>query len=158
MLSIEERELAIRWHQEGKKQQQIASLLGCHQTSISRLLEKYRRQNTVNDLSRSGRPTRLTPERFEHLKEVLTKKIRDKNANYGSLSTKEIRNIIHEEIGELYSMRHIERLMHKLGFSLITPRSTHIRHDPEAAEQFRKEFKKNSTRSMWTVKSLQSMK
>lgn len=40
-------------------------------------------------------------------------------------------------------MRHIERIIHRLGFSLITPRPQHLRHDQKKVDNFRDEFKKN---------------
>ena len=63
----------------------------------------------------------------------------------------QVKAFIHKEIGEIYSLRHVERIMHKLGFSLITPRPQHIRHDQKKVDTFRKEFKKNSNRSMWAM-------
>ena len=49
-------------------------------------------------------------------------------------------------------MRHVERIMHKLGFSLITPRPQHLRHDQNKVDKFREDFKKNFNRSMWAMK------
>ena len=75
-----------------------------------------------------------------------------KNSKFGSVTTKEIRLFIHQEIGELYSIRHVERIMHKMGFSLITPRTMHTKHDQEAVDKFREEFKKKSSQSIWIMK------
>lgn len=73
------------------------------------------------------------------------------NKDYGSLNTKQMANIIKEEVGRPYSIRHIERLMHKLGFSLIKPRPRHIKQDAKKLESFRTEFKKNLNRSIWVM-------
>lgn len=151
MLSLDQRKLAIRWHNEGKNQQTIADLIGCNQGSISRLIKKYQTQNTLEDLPRSGRPTKLTKESLISLKKKLKSKIEQKNESFGSLTTKELRKIIHREIGELYSIRHVERIMHKLGFSLITPRTMHTRHDQEAVDAFRNDFKKKSNQPIWIM-------
>ena len=67
------------------------------------------------------------------------------------MSTKQIKKLIRKEIGEEYTMQHIERIMHKLGFSLITPRPQHLRHDQNKVDNFRDEFKKNFNRSMWVM-------
>ena len=40
MIPINERKLVLKWDEKNKTQQEIAELLGCHQTSISRLLSK----------------------------------------------------------------------------------------------------------------------
>ena len=149
MLSIDERKLILKWKKEEKNQQEIADLLNCHQYSISRFLRKYAQKRTIKNLSRSGRPTKLTKKTFSQLKEKILAKIQNANNKYCSVSTKQIQQLVHQEIGEAYSMRHIERIMHKIGFSLITPRPQHLRHDQEKVNQFRDEFKKNSNRSMW---------
>ena len=151
MISIKERKLILIWDKKGKTQQEIAELLGCHQTSISRLLHKYKRKRTIKNLPRSGRPTKLTKQNLARLKNKILTKIKAANDEYCSVSTKQIGEIIHQEISETYSLRHIERIMHKLGFSLITPRSQHIRHDQDKVDKFRDEFKKNFNRSMWAM-------
>ncbi len=142
MVSIKERELIVQWDKQGKTQQEIARLLDCHQTSVSRLLNKHKRLGIVYNLPRSGRPTKLTNLNLLKLKEKILAKIKAANNEYGSVSTKQVWGVIHQEIGETYSLRHIERIMHILGFSLITPRPQHIRHDQEKVDNFRKEFKK----------------
>ena len=151
MISINERKLIIKWNNKGKTQQEIAELLGCNQTSVGRLLTKYKSKGTVKNLPRSGRPTNLTKQNLMRLKDKISKQIKEVNNEYCSVSTKQISDIIHQEIGETYSLRHVERIMHKLGFSLITPRPQHIRHDQDKVDKFRDEFKKNFNRSMWVM-------
>ena len=151
MISIKERELIIKWDEEGKNQQEIAELLKCHQTSVSRFLSKYKRKGIVENLPRSGRPTKLTKKALGQLKNKILTSIKSANNKYCSVSTKQIKELVHQEIGEEYSMRHIERIMHKLGFSLITPRPQHLRHDQEKVDKFRDELKKNFNRSMWVM-------
>ena len=151
MIPIKQRELIIEWNKKGKTQQEIADLLDCNQTSVGRLLRKYKRKGTIKNLPRSGRPTKLTPRNLMRLKDDISIKIKEENNEYCSVSTKEISNIIHKKMGETYSLRHVERIMHKLGFSLITPRPQHIRHDQDKVDKFRDEFKKNFNRSMWVM-------
>lgn len=151
MISIKERKLILQWDEKGKTQQEIAELLNCHQTSISRFLNKYKRKGIVENLPRSGRPTKLTKKTLSHLKDKILTKIRNANNEFCSVNTKEVKKIVHREIGKDYSMRHIERIMHKLGFSLITPRPQHIRHEQKKVDQFRDEFKKNFNQSMWIM-------
>ena len=152
MLSIPERKLAIKWHTQGKSQLQIAELLECNQSSISRLLQKKKEYNTIQNLKRTGKPTKLNRSMIDSLRIKLKHKIEQKNAQFGSITTKELREYIHEEIGVLYSIRHVERLMHKMGFSLITPRTMHTKHDQNAVDKFREEFKKKSSQSIWVMK------
>ena len=151
MLSIEQRRVIIQLDKKRKTQQEIAELLDCNQSSVSRLLEKYKQKGSVKDLPRSGRPTKLTKQNLTRLKNKILVNIKKANDNYCSVSTKQVKDLIHKEIGENYSLRHIERIMHKIGFSLITPRPQHIRHDQKKVDAFRKSFKKNSNRSMWIM-------
>ena len=151
MLTTKERKLILQWNHKGKTQQEIAELLDCHQSSVSRLLEKHKRKGIVTNLPRSGRPTKLTKQNIARLKDKILAKIRDANNKYCSVSTKQVASIVKQEMGQAYSMRHIERIMHKLGFSLITPRPEHIKHDQEKVDKFRDEFKKNLNRYMWAM-------
>jgi len=152
MLSISERKLALRWYNEGKTQQDIADLVGCHQTSISRLITKFKFQKNVKNILRSGRPTKLNSSTFLKLKTSILKKINSANDQYNNVSTKKIKELIANEIGVVYSIRHVERIMHRLGFNLITPRPQHLRHDQEKVDDFRDEFKKNSKTNIWIMK------
>lgn len=151
MISIKERELILKWNKEKKNQQEIADLLECHQSSVSRFLAKYNQKGVVKNLPRSGRPTKLTTKTLSQLKEKILTKIEAANNEFCSVSTKQVGKIINQEISEEYSLRHIERIMHNLGFSLITPRPQHIRHNQDKVDQFRDEFKKNFNRSMWVM-------
>jgi len=151
MISIKERELILKWNKDGKNQQEIANLLNCHQSSVSRFLKKFEREGTIKNLPRSGRPTVLTKRTLDLLKDCIITKIKSENSKYCSVSTKEIKRFVHKEIGKDYSIRHIERIMHRLGFSLITPRPQHLRHDQGKVDQFRDEFKKKLKQSIWVM-------
>ena len=151
MISIKERKLIIQWNEKGKTQQEIAELLNCNQTSICRFLTKYKHRGIITDLPRSGRPTKLTKRRLHSLKTKILAEIESANDEFCSVSTKQISNLIHQEIGELYSLRHVERIMHKIGFSLITPRPQHVRHNQDNVNKFRDEFKKKLHRRIWVM-------
>lgn len=151
MLSKKEREMIIKLHNKGKKQEEISELISCSQPTVHRWIKHNLSGRTLETLPRSGRPTKLTKERLSQLKETILTKIKSANDKYCSVSTKRVKKLVHQEIGEDYSMRHIERIMHKLGFSLITPRPQHLRHDQEKVDKFRDEFKKNLKRSMWIM-------
>src|SRR3989344_5777967 len=152
MIPIEQRNLIIQLDKKGKTQQEIAELLDCNQSSVSRLLYKYEHKGHIKDLPRSGRPTKLTKKNLIRVKDKLLANIRNANDNYCSVSTKQLKDLIYQEIGEIYSLRHVERIMHRIGFSLITPRPQHIRHDQEKVDTFRKSFKKNSNLSIWVMR------
>ncbi|MBS3141562.1 transposase [Candidatus Woesearchaeota archaeon] len=152
MLNIKERELIINLYNKGKKQEEISELIGCSQPTVHRWIKYNLSGRTLETLPRSGRPTKLTQQNLIRLKNKILTKIKKANDGYCSVNTKEIGEIIHQEIGKLYSLRHVERIMHKIGFSLIMPRPQHLKHDQEKVDKFRDEFKKNSNRNMWVMK------
>tara|TARA_Y100000294_G_C8365148_1_gene260365 strand:- start:39 stop:497 length:459 start_codon:yes stop_codon:yes gene_type:complete len=151
MISKKEREIIVKLHQQGKNQQDIADLIGCSQPTVHKWVTRFKRGKTLETLPRSGRPTKLTKDTLSQLKGKILTEIKSANNKYCSVSTKQIKKLIHKEIGDDFSMRHIERIMHRLGFSLITPRPQHLRHDQEKVDKFRDEFKKNLKRSTWAT-------
>ena len=134
MLTKQQREIIIKLKQDGKQQQQIADIIGCSQAAVSKWLSNYKSGRTLETLPRSGRPTKLTKARLKSLRNKLLREIKNANKKFCSLSTKQLSDIITNEVGKEYSIRHVERIMHKLGFSLITPRSRHIKHDQKKVD------------------------
>lgn len=153
MLTKHQREIIIKLKQDGKKQQKIADILGCSQAAVSKWISRHKSGRTLETLPRSGRPTELDKHMFKKLRKKLLKEIKDANEKFCSLNTKQLSEIIEKEVGKEYSTRHVERIMHKLGFSLITPRSKHIKHDQKKVNQFKDEFKKNFSRNTWILSS-----
>src|SRR3990167_3532592 len=151
MITLKERELIVRLHTQRKNQQEIADLIGCSQPTVHKWITRFKRGKTLDTLPRSGRPTKLTKQKLKQLKKKLVAEIEATNEQFCSINTKQIGELIHQEIGEIYSLRHVERIMHKIGFSLITPRPQHLRHDQKKVDQFRDEFKKKSKRNTWAM-------
>ena len=153
MLTKQQREIIIKLRQDGKKQQQISHLIGCSQAAVSKWISNHKTGRTLETLPRSGRPTKLSKARLEKLKAKLVAGVKKANKKYCSLNTKQLGKIITNEVGKEYSLRHVERIMHKIGFSLIKPRPKHVKQDPRKVEQFRVEFKKNFSRNTWVLSS-----
>ena len=151
MINLQTRELVLKWIKQGKTQQEIAGLAGCHQSAISRLIAKYKKTGSIKNLSRSGRPTPLTNETLKKLKEDFARKARAANEKFCSIDTKKFSEMIEKAAGKKYTTRHVERVLHKLDFSRITPRSRHIKNDPVKVAAFRDELKKNLKRNTWVM-------
>jgi len=151
MINLQTRELVLKWKREGKAQQQIADLIGCNQSAVSRLIVKYKKTGSVKNLPRSGRPTPLTKKTLAKLKAEFKKEARAANKNFCSIDVKQFSQMVEDKTKKKYSIRHVERILHKLDFSRITPRPQHIKNDPKKVKKFREEFKKNSKRSMWVM-------
>ena len=153
MLTKQQREIIIKLKHDGKKQQEIAGIIGCSQAAVSKWISRYDSGRTLETLPRSGRPTKLNKAKLKKLRSKLLSEVKRVNKKYCSLNTKQLSGIIKKEVGREYSIRHVERIMHKLGFSLIKPQKKHIKQDPKKVEEFRVEFKKNLSRNIWVLSS-----
>ncbi len=143
---IKERELIIKLSNDGKTCREIASLLGISKSKASYWIVRYNKTNDLNDKPRSGRPTPLTKEKLVEISEKIKVRLREQKYKAG-ISSKEVVEILENEIGRRYTPRHARRLLHKMGFSLITPRVSHIKKNREAQNKFREEFKKSFKRT-----------
>jgi len=146
---IKERELIIKLHKEKRSTYEISSILGISQTKASFWVRRYKKTDNLENLPRSGRPTPLTKDELDSIRsKIKSKMLEPKTAG---ISSKEVLDIIEHKIKRKYTLRHTQRLLHKMGLSLITPRVSHIRKDEKAQNKFREEFKKNSNRNMWAI-------
>jgi transposase len=147
-----ERELIIKLHRENKSSYQIADILGISQTKASFWIRRYGKTGSLVNLPRSGRPTPLTKTQLASIREDLKSILLEpKSTKHAGISSKEVLQIIEHKTRRKYTLRHVQRVLHKIGLSLITPRVSHIRKDEKAQKKFRKEFKKNSSRNMWVI-------
>ena len=147
-----ERELIIELLKKGKKCRDIGDILGVSKSKVSFWNQRFKKTGNLNDKPRSGKPTPLTKEKLESVAKALRGKIVAVK-NKAGFSSKEVLELLNREAGRTYTLRHAERLLHKMGLSLITPRTSHVRHDEKAVAKFRTEFKKNLNRSTWVFQS-----
>lgn len=147
-----ERELIIKLYNEKKSTYQIADILGISQTKASFWIRRYIKTGSLENMPRSGRPTPLTKKELDSIAKQIKSKLLRLEGKVG-ISSKEVLHLIKHKVKREYTIRHAQRILHKIGFSLITPRVSHIRKDKKAQEKFRKEFKKNSNRNMWAIPS-----
>jgi transposase len=152
MLNLTQRELIIKLAKQGKKQQDIAGIIGCSQPTVNMWLQREKQGFSLETLPRSGRPTLLTKKTLAELKKEFVQEARAANKEFCSINVKQFSEIIEKRTKAKYSKRHVERILHKLDFSRITPRSQHIKNDPKKVKEFRTEFKKNSKNNTWVMK------
>jgi transposase len=150
---IKQRELIIKLSTEGKACREIASILDISKSMASFWILRYKETGDLYDKPKSGQPTQLTKEKLAGIFEKLKKKIQEQNGGIG-ISTKEVLKILEEETEKTYTLRHVQRLLYKMGFSLITPRVGHIKRNKESQDKFREDLKKKRYRkTMWVLKS-----
>jgi transposase len=152
MLNLTQRELIIKLAKQGKKQQEIAGIIGCSQPSVNLWLQREKQGFSLKTLPRSGRPTLLTKKTLAKLKKEFVQEARAANKKFCSINTKQFSEIISTKTKKAYSQRHVRRILHQLTFSRITPRSQHIKNDPKKVKEFREEFKKKLKNNTWVMK------
>lgn len=148
---LKERELIVKLHQEKRSTYEIADILGISQTKASFWVRRYAKTSSLDNLPRSGRPTPLTKEEIVSIKHAIEQKFLEPKRT--GINSKEVLQLLEKRTSKKYTLRHTQRLLHKMGFSLITPRPGHIRKDEEAQAKFRDNFKKNFSRNMWAIQS-----
>ena len=146
---LKERELIIKLKKEKRSTYEIAGILGISQTKASFWVRRYIKTNNLENMPRSGRPTTLTREKLKSIANDIKLKFLEPKRT--GINSKEVLEILEHKTKRKYTLRHAQRLLHKMGFSLITPRVSHIRKDEKAQEEFRQEFKKNFSRNIWTI-------
>lgn len=144
-----ERELIIELYNKKKSTYQIADILGISQTKASFWIRRYIKTGSLENMPRSGRPTPLTKDELNSIASLIKSKVLEPKK--AGITSKEVLQIIEHKIKRKYTLRHGQRLLHKMGFSLITPRVGHIRKDEKAQKKFREEFKKNLSRNIWAI-------
>jgi len=144
-----ERELIVKLANEKRTTREIASILGISKSKSAFWVKRFRETKSLQDKSRKGRPTPLTSGELNLIRSQIKSKMLEPRKT--GVSSKEILELIEHKTKRKYTLRHAQRLLHKMGLSLITPRVSHIRKDENAQNKFREEFKKNSSRSMWVI-------
>lgn len=148
-----ERELIIKLHREKKTTREIADILGLSKSKTAFWVKRFRTTNSLEDKPKSGRPTKLNQENLKEITTAIKSKILAPKSKKAGISSKEVLELIEDKTNRKYSLRHTQRILHKIGLSLITPRVNHVRNDKVAQENFRREFKKNFNRNMWAISS-----
>lgn len=154
MLSAKEkeRELIVSLHEKGNSTRDIADILDVSKSKAAFWVKRYRDTRSLKDKYRSGKPTPLTKKKLGFIAGAIKSQILESDKKTG-ISSKEVLELIEGKIGKKYTLRHSQRLLYKMGFSLITPRVSHVRRNKEAQENFRQEFKKKFRKNIWTIPS-----
>lgn len=151
MVNKTEREMIIRLRKQKKTVDDIAFLLELKRSTVGFWVKRYDDFQSLENLPRSGRPTTLTKSKLARIRKKVHSFVVDCEQKHCAVHSKELKKIIEDETKNTYTLRHVQRLLHKIGLSRITPRPQHIMHDQTKVDKFRDEFKKNSYRNTWTI-------
>jgi len=155
MLSAKEkeRELIVSLREKGKTVREIADLLEVSKSKVGFWMKRYEKTGSLKNKPRSGRPTLLTKKNLDRIFLDIKSRILSDKGKKAGISSKEVLAIIEQKTGAKYTLRHTQRVLHKVGLSLTTPRASHIKRDKGAQENFRREFKKNLRQNIWVIQS-----
>ena len=122
-----ERELIMKLHKEKISTYDIAKALRISQTKASFWIRRYKKTGSLENMLRSGRPTPLTKDELNSIRSKIKSRMLDQKVT--GISSKEVLDIIEHKTKRKYTLRHAQRLLHKMGLSLIAPRVSRIRKD-----------------------------
>ncbi len=154
-----ERELIINLHQKNRTVREIASILDISKSKAGYWVKRYRETKCLKNKPRSGKPSRLNQEQIKQLKTILLDfpPQRFGGESFG-WTTKMAIKYVQDNFDVKYCMRQMQKLFHKLGLDLITPRIKHRKSSDAVRIVYRMDFKKNSKKNIWVAPSLISMK
>ena len=154
-----EREIIVKLHKKGKTIREIAYILDVSKSKAAFWINRYKETQNFKDKPRSGRKSQLTKEQFSKIKEALNDM---PPPRYGGESigwdTKMLIKFIKDNFGLMFGIRYAQKIMHKCGIELITPRQEHAKSSYAARTVYRMDFKKNSKKNIWVAPSLISTK
>ncbi len=118
---IKKRELIIKLNREGRSYREIGIILGVSKSTVYFWMARYRENGSFENKSRSGRPTILSKKKLHVIHKIIKQKIKGKTG----LSSKDALSIIKKEVGSEYSLRHIQRILHRLNLSPMNRKAFH---------------------------------
>jgi len=153
------RKKIISLHLKKKSVREIGYLLDIGKSTASYWIKRYEKTGKLDDKKGRGRKAALKKDQISDLKRIL---LGFPPSRYGGESmgwtTKMAIQYVIDTYGVKYGMRQMQKLFHKFGLNLITPRTEHKEASYAARTVFRMDFKKNSKKNIWVAPSLISTK
>lgn len=131
----------------GWKSTQIAELFGLSRCSVVKWIQKANSNGleAVKDIPRSGRPSQFDKKLMQTLEEILSKSPKDFGIPRvrwdGVVLVEYIKRVHHIKI----HVRHAQRLIRKLGYSLRQPIYRFVQASEKGVKEFHEELKKTSS-------------
>lgn len=132
----------IRLHQLGKGQKEIAQIVDCGQSWVSKVLKRYKSFGLKGFLAEGkprGAPTKLDDQALESLSSMLVQGALFYGFETDNWTRARIAKLIQDKFSVSYHPAHISRLMRKIGFSLQKPKTKSYRKDDLQVSKWKKE-------------------
>ena len=143
---VKERLLMIIHTKESRTSREIGNALKKSFKTVTIWINRFNEEGieSLKNKPKSGKPPRMEKEQFKTLESDLGKSPKEFGYKQTFWNTKLIRIHILQHYITSYSDRHVQRLMHNFGYSLIKPRPRHFKRDPSQKEEFADNLKKTS--------------
>jgi transposase len=124
---------------EGKTAEAIASALGVSRSAVQRWVVRYNADGVdgLADRPRPGQPKLLADDAVDRFRERIEAGPRAEDG-VCTLRGSDIQAILEREFGVIHSISGVYALLHRLGYSCLTPRPRHKKADQAAQEDFKK--------------------
>jgi transposase len=140
---IKERILMMIKLEDGLSCNKTAEFFDCPHSKV--LFWKYRFEEEgltgLQNKPKSGRPRFLSEKQEVVVKKIVLEPPKSKNVLYAGWSTKQVRKLIQEKTGILYSPLQVRKILHRWDYGLITPRPTFWQK--ASGEEIQRFWKKN---------------
>ena len=131
----------VRLHLEGKRQDQIAQNLLISQSSVSRIIGRYKQnpEQVLQTKPALGASKRLSKEQLEELKSWASQNPVEFGFEGHYWSRARFQLLIKENFGVSYQLRQVGNILKNLKITLQKPILKDYRQKPEQVEAWRKE-------------------
>lgn len=124
---------------------EIMKIIGAGRRTIQQWIKRYNNSSLdgLQDKPRPGQPMKLP----KPLQKAFCKRIDSgptEKDEVSALHGPAIQRILEREFGVLYSLRSVQILLHRLGYSYLSPRPKHKKADPQVQEEFKKTWARGS--------------
>ena len=134
------RMLALALVMEGASRTAAARCCGMDRQSLRDWVHRYNEEGLggLADRARSGRPSLLTPTQMAELEQVIATGPDPAVDGVVRWRCVDLRRVVDERFEVEIAERTMAKLVHKLGFSRLSPRPRHPRSDVAAQEAYKK--------------------
>jgi len=131
---VRQRILAIRLLVMGQTVPRAAPVVGLKERQVRNWVHRFQAEGLagLRDRRRPGQPKHLPTEKEEAFKARIRRPPRGM-----ILRGPDVRRVLKEEFGAAYSLAGVYFLLHRLGFSSLSPRPLHPQTDKDAQDDFK---------------------
>ncbi len=141
--------LALAAVYDGMSRAEAAKVGGMDRQTLRDWAHRFNEDGSegLKNRSGAGRPRRLTEAQMGELAEIVETGPDPAIDGVVRWRRVDLKRVIEERFGVIYSERAISDLLHRLSFSYISARPQHPRQDPRVLEGFKKTFPARSPRT-----------